>query len=346
MKKDIIAVDDAVINWDSLRNKFVDVSKFKELNELDRKYLYIKTGTTYISTLNSIEMMLKEMELIIKNLIPDSLENVKILMSRIADIDKNHIDDLSSDFIDKIFTINDKNVIVTFPEVGDFNDVEFKRLIIKEIKILNEQSVTAVSIRDEFRKHFAEDIPDDIKKLLTDVEAMDDWVLDYYSKKVKEPETTKEDKESFEKAIKVINDSYTLQPIIDDLNKSISVRGKEKTFKSFYDNRDKIVTSAINICSRHKLSVPFFKFAGIEELLLGEELDDKNKGFFIYCFARYIKNNKDDMTQEKQMFIASLSSHLILICIHKRNEKIKKTFERIKNSVKALIDIITDNKKG
>ena len=344
-KNDIIPVDDAEINWEQLKNKFVDTSKYKDLPELDRKYLYIKTGTTYITTMNSIEMMIHEMETIIKNLIPDSLENVKILLSRIEDIDKAHIDDLSSEFIKNTFIIDNKNVKVTFPEVGDYQDIEFKRLIIKEIKMLNEQSVTAIQVIDEFRKHFVDDIPNDIKQLLTDVEAMDEWVLDYYRKKIEEPETSEKDKQSFESALKVIEESYTLKPIIDDLNKSISIRGKEKTFKSFYENRDRIVTSAINICSMYKLSVPFFKFVGIEELLLGEELDDKNKGFFLYCFARYIKNNKDDMTPEKKMFISSLSSHLILISIHKHNEKIKKTFERMKTSVKELIDIIADKKK-
>lgn len=341
-KQDSSILKEMNVDWNELKKCYIDKKSFENLSEDDKTYMYIKAGTTYISTMNTIELFIREMEKIIRNLIPESIENLKVLLARISDIKPEVVDDLSSDFIDKTFTIEDKKLKISFPEVGDFDDLEFKRLLIKEIQMFNKQTETALKVRDEFRFRFKEDIPDNVKKLLTDVEAMDEWVLDYYKKKVEEESTSEEDKATFKKTLKIIDESYSLEPIKNDLSKTINARGKEATITSYINNKDKIVLNAINICSKNNLTVPFVKFVGIEELLLGEDMDDKYKGLFLYLFARYIKNNKDDLTPEKKMFISSLSSHLVLICIRKKDEKIKKTFERIKKSVKELMDMLVD----
>lgn len=332
------------IDWDELKKCYINKQDFEGLDEDDKMYLYIKSGTNYISTMNSVELFVREMERIIKNLVPEDVENLKVLLARLEDIDEKHIDDLSSDFINNTFTINDRKLRITLPEVGDYDQLEFKRMLIRQIKLFDKQSEIAIKVRDEIRERFVEDIPDNVKKLLTDVEKMDEWVFDYYKRKVETEGTSEADKEIFQRSIKVINESYDLTPIKDDLTKSIETRGKEATLKSFDNNKDNVVLAAINICARNKLNVPFIRFIGIEEILLGEEMDEKYKGLFLYFFARYIKNHKDDLTQERKLFISSLSTHLVLIIMHKNDEKIKKTFERIKKSVKELLDMIVDKK--
>lgn len=335
------------INWDQVLESPLDkVKNLDELNEDDKQYIYIRAAISYLQSMNAIESFIKEMESIVRNLIPESNENLKIILARLEDINPENIDDLSSDFINKTFSIEDKSVRITYPEVGDVNELEFKRLIIKEIKMFDEQTVVALNTRDKLREKFNKDIPDSIKTLITDIEKLNKWVLDYHARKLEKSDATEKEKENFKKRLNIFEDVFKLEPIKNDVIKAINKLGKDGVIKSFANNKEKVLIKAVNICSKLKIDFPFMKFDSIEELLFDEEYANKHKGLFLYFIARFIKNRSSDLlTEDDKLFLQALNYQLILIVTKK--EKAKESIDKLKGNVKELFELVLteDNKK-
>ena len=332
------------IDWEGvLKSPLDNIKNVEELGEDDKTYIYIRAAITYLQNMNAIESFIKEMEGIVRNLIPETTENLKIILARLEDINPENIDDLSGDFINKTFTIEDKSARITYPEVGDVNELEFKRLIIKEIKMFDEQTVVALSTRDKLREKFQVDIPDNVKTLVTDIENLNKWVLEYHAKKLETSDATEEEKADFRKRLNIFEDAFKLEPIKKDVTYALNKLGKDGVIKSFAANKEKILGKAINLCARLKIEFPFMKYGNIEELMFDEEYANKHKGLFLYFIARFIKNKSDSLSEDDKLFLHALNYQLILIVT--RKEKAKEAIDKLKVHVKELFDMVLPENK-
>ena len=61
-KQDKAMFDDFKIDWDEFRKCFINKDSLENLSNDDKTYLYIRSGTSYISTMNTVELFIREME--------------------------------------------------------------------------------------------------------------------------------------------------------------------------------------------------------------------------------------------------------------------------------------------
>ena len=286
------------------------------MSEDDQKFAQIRVGMIMINAINTLMNSAYQMAQFVKMILPDSADKTKIILSRLEDIDPNKIDDLSTSFIEQLFTIDGEPVRVTIPESNlGTDDVEFKRVAIRQIKIFDEQAAVVEEYIKDIKKTLNENISPEVLKLLSNPVELDDFVVGYFEDKAKDQNITEEERKEYELKLQAKNDGKTLKPIIDDINEQIKLKGNARSIREgFYRNNERVLAAAINIAKQNGFSFPFQMLSDIDEKLIPEKkFNKKYRNIIVYLFARYIKYKADKVTEIDKIFITSAVSNLIIL---------------------------------
>ena len=329
------------VKLEDIENIRIDIATIEKFPELDRKYAYINAGMQYIHYINQVENSINEAIKMIRSLVPEDTENIKILVARLEDIDPNKVDHLSMGFIKQTFTIDGKELKVNVPEVGDIDkdDVEFYRFLIKQIKTLDEQCAVAIKIDEKLKEIYNTDIPEDIRKDLTNVEFLDTWMIEYLDKKA-ELITDKKIKAEYTKKKKYMEYGYNMQPILDSVVEQVKTKGTDSILYNYHNRPEDILTAAINVCKKHNITFPFQLIDGVEKKLFGDKYKQNN--LISYLIARYIKYKGPTFNQYDKVFITSLNKNLVLINRVKDLDSIPKTLPGLKKSMETILDLFNN----
>ena len=333
---------------EKLRSLDIDDDLLASIKDEDeKKYALINYGMMFVSAVNQINVGIHEIEKMTRMLVPEPIETLKILLARLEDIDPSKVDELSLGFIKQTFTVNGSLVKVTLPEVNmpegvesPFDDPEFLRLLIKQLKGADEQVAVANDIKKNLLEKFKNKIPADVKVLLGDIEAMDDWMLAYSKKRV-DASNDENLKKDFELKCKAIEDSFTLQPLYDNLKVQIDKKGTDSILHGYKHEGARFLTVAINTCHEHNITFPFQMFENVEEVLLGEKYKGY-KNLFSFLICRYIKYRRTKFNNQDKIFVSNLCTHLTAIKRHAKNpEKYKRTADRMRESIDKVLSMVT-----
>lgn len=310
------------------------------LDEDERIRTYINFGMQLVNQINQVEVHIHEISKLVRMLIPEPIEDIKILLARLEDIEPDKIEELSLGFIKQTFIVNGRNLKVTFPEVGEVNDLEFYRLVIHELKTLDEITGMYVNIISELRNKFNTKIPDEVKKLLSNVEELDEWMINNIKKKIEDASLTDKQRKQFEEQLKYMEYSYTLTPIIENVRKQIESKGSSSILHGYRNNSANVLAAAINICKEKGILFPFQMYDNIEKKLLGDKYKPYNN-LFSFLIARYIKYRKNELTDNEKIFLTNLNSHLVVLKRAKDLSKVEKTASRLTKAIDELLGLVT-----
>lgn len=327
-------------------NEEIELNKKKlleeNLTEDEKTFVLLHTGMVYHNAINVLERTLMEMQKIVQSLVPETPDVLKILLARLEDIDPASIDKLSAGFIANTFTINGKELKITIPEVGEIDDLEYKRFVIKQIKICDEQAAVAVEYLKEVKSHYESDIPEYVKELLSDIEKADKWVMEFFKKKAEDPDTDPYIRNEYEKKLIYKEYGTSLKPIIDDIKKQIEKVGNpDSILTGFFIQNERVLEAAISVASKKDFSFPFQMLNGLDHKLLGEDTYDvKYRNLIIYLIARYIKYRAETINEYDKVFFTTLFTNMITL---NRPDGIKKHPElakKLKASIGECMELI------
>jgi hypothetical protein len=283
------------------------------------------------------------MEAIVRTLIPETVDILKIILSRLEDINPMEIDNLSSGFIENLFTIDGNPVKITIPEVGDIDNIEYKRFVIRQIKICDEQVAVAVEYAKDIKKKYEEEIPDDVKAMVADMVATDEWVTNYLKKKANDPNMSDAMRAEFNEKLKYRDYAVTLEPLIKSIKEQIERRkdGSESIRRAFFTDRERILKAAINVSSRRNFSFPFQMMTDLDKKLFPEgKYEEKYRNLFIFLLARYIKYRSEAITDMEKIFFTNLCSNLVILNRPGAIEKYPELADKMRKSIGECMDMV------
>ena len=332
---------------DQLKSHKITEEDLKNLPEDDKKFLLLRTAMVYYNGMNSIEAVIYEMESLVRTLIPETVDVLKIILSRLEDINPKEIDNLSAGFIENIFTIDGKPVKVTLPEVGEFDNLEYKRFVIRQIKVCDEQVAVCVEYAKEVKAKYEAEIPEDIRKMVGNMIATDEWVTNYLTKKANDPNMSDSMRAEFKERLKYRDYAFTLEPLIKSITDQIERRtdGSESIRKGFFMNKERVLNAAVNISSKCNFSFPFQMMNDLDKKLFPEgTYDEKYKNLFIYLLARYIKYRSEAITDAEKIFFTNLCSNLVILNRPGAIEKYPELADKMRKSIGKCMDLVVPAK--
>jgi hypothetical protein len=328
---------------DQIKDMKLDISELEKLSEDDKTFILLRTAMVYYNGMNSIEAVIREMESLVRTLVPETVDILKIILSRLEDINPNEIDNLSAGFIENIFTIDGKPVKVTLPEVGEFDNLEYKRFVIRQIKVCDEQVAVCVEYAKEVKAKYEAEIPEYVRKMVGNMVATDEWVTNYLIKKSNDPDMSDAMREEFKEKLKYREYAFTLEPIIKSITDQIERRtdGSESIRKGFFMNKERVLNAAVNISSKCNFSFPFNMMNDLDKKLFPEgTYDEKYKNLFIYLLARYIKYRSEAITDKEKIFFTNLCSNLVILNRPGAIEKYPELADKMRKSIGKCMDLV------
>ena len=308
---------------------------------LDRKFLYISGALAYINGLNSLDRTIQDIIRQVKLLIPIQTDELKIIISRLEDISPSEIDDLSAGFIENLFTIDGKPVNITIPEVGNVDEIQYKRMMIRNVKMIDEQSSVIMEYKKGIMERFTNDIPEDIRKMAGNVIEVDKFFLEYFEYKAKDQNISEEERKDFKKKIEYRNYARSLKPLIMVYDSIYKKSGSRKSILyGFTNNHTRILNSAVEIAHANKFSFPFQTMSGVEEKLFGDKYKDY-RNILLYVIANYIHKKKNNINQYDKIFLSDLFTNIMLVTRPDAEKKYPELYQEMKSSIKRLLDIVT-----
>ena len=343
MEKEELKVDLDRIKQEIERTKKTK-EEFEKLPEDDKKFVMINTAMVYHNGINAIERLLIEMQKIVQALVPETPDVLKILLARLEDIDPRKIDELSAGFIANTFIIDGKELKVTLPEVGEYDDLEYKRFVIRQIKVCDEQAAVAVEYLTELKKYYMEEIPKDVRELLRNNLEVDKWVEGYFRRKANDPSTSPEEKAHFQQMMKYRDYAYTLAPIIDSIKRQIEKNGNpDSIIKGFFLENDRVLKAAINVSSKKNFKFPFQMCSDLDSKLFGDKYDKKYRNLFLYLLARHIKYRGDMITEYERVFFTALMANMVILNRPGGIEKYPDLADKLRKSIGECMDLVIRN---
>ena len=326
---------------EKIKGMKIDEEELAKLSTDDRTFVMIHTGMVYNNGINAIDRSIMEMQKLVRTLVPETPDLLKILIARLEDIDPSKIDELSAGFIAATFKIDDKDLKITTPEVGEFDKLEYKRFIIKQIKVCDEQAAVAVEYRKELKDRFDREIPEDVKNLLSDMIKCDQWVIDYFSRKVEDESLPDSVREEYKKKLQYKQYAFTLEPIINNLKNQINKSGAMSIKEGFFNYRERYLKAALNIAHKKGFSFPFQMISGLDDKLFKEgTYHVKYRNLFIFILARYIRYLGDKITEYDKLFFASLLANLVLLNRSDGIEKYPDIADKMRESIGTCMNLI------
>jgi hypothetical protein len=317
--------------------------KFKSLPEDEQKFILIRAGMLYNNCINTIERVIAEMEHMVRTLVPETIDVLKILLARLEDINPEKIDKLSAGFIENTFTIDGRKLRVTLPEVGDYDDTEFKRAVIRQIKVCDEQVAVAVEYLKQVKEKYQEDIPNNIKELLSNTVETDKWVTEFIKSRINNSDMSDKMREEFQKKLEYKEYGYTLKPIIDSIRNHLDRRtdGSASILKGFYINNEKVLEAAVNVCSNVNVTFPFQMMIDLDSKLFEEgKYDKKYRNLIVYLIARYIRYRAESIDEFDKVFLTTLFANMVMLNRPGAIEKYPDIADKMRKSIGTCMDLV------
>lgn len=329
------------LNLDQLNDLKINSEELSVLDPIDKKFVLLSGAITYINGLNTVDRTIMGIEHTVRSMVPAPVEDLKILISRLDDIKPEEIDDLSSAFIENTFTVNGKKLPLTKPEVGDYNELEFERVMIRNLKVMDEQTAVAMEYKKKILENYERDIPEDIRAMAGNIEEIDNFMINYFEDKAKNQDISEEKRKDYEKRLKYKKYARTLEPItnsfIDTVNKK---NGKNSLLHGFYKDRQRVFDAAVQIASKNHFTFPFRMLTNIDIKLCGEKFKPY-RNLFIYLVARYIRYHRDNITEYDRIFLTDLFATLVVLNRPDAEEKYPDLYKEMQQSMKAVMTLAT-----
>jgi hypothetical protein len=329
------------LNIEDLSKVRINKEDMDKVPEEDRDFIYLAGAMKYIEGINAIDRNIMEIIKLVRKFVPCQLSDLKVIMSHLEDINPDDIDDLSSGFIETVFIVGDKPIKLTLPEVADLDEISYKRMMIRTLKMMDEQAAVAVEYKEKLKQMYMEDIPDHIKELAMNVEKADAFAVDFMKKKAQSPDVTPEQKEEFEKTLQYKHMARTMSPIIKSIESGINkAGGRDSLLHGFYRDNERTLNAAIEIAHRVHIVFPFHLMNGLDAKMFGDRYA-KYKNIYVYLFARYIKYKKDNISVYDRIFLSELFSHIVVLNRPGAEEKYPGLYKDIKISLEKLLSTAT-----
>lgn len=331
----------------------------RAMSDIDRRFLRIQKATMLARVINATEMKIVLMCRSIRNFFPDSdVEDTKVIMSRIEDINDDKVEELSSGFIHELLTIDGKERKMIMPDTMvqtlGFNPLEVsgldgQRAMIGSLKALSSQVNDVHAHLTKLRETFSTQVSEEDKLIIASPDELEKFTMDFYKAKLEDDSTPDDFRKSIEETIKWTNYAYTLDPIKAVVEQIIKVKGTTKSICYGFNNRaDKVVESAKKICTELGITYPFSIIQGAEDKLLGKEYE-KHKHLFGYLLSWYIKYRGRDLDRYEKIFVTQVITIITQIVQHINDPKESNPTNDIRSKFlpgyKELIDLVVVNNR-
>jgi len=339
MEEKTVHIED--LKKEDLNKLRINKEELSILEPMDQKYLLIRGAMEYINGLNAMDRSIMETQNLVRTLIPAPMEELKILVSRVDDIQEEEIDNLSSKFLEDTFTINGKKIEVTKPEVGEFKDIDFYRELLKNLKLMDKHVANVLDLRAQINKNYQEDIPKEIQELCMNIEKMDQFMMEYFKVKMNSDKTPEEQKKEYQKRMLYKSYARTLEPIIKSFSDQIAKKnGRDSLLYGFKNKRVETLNAAIEIAKAHHFSFPFNMLQELDVKLTDGKYK-KYRNLLIYLIARYIKYKRNDLTHYDIIFLTDLHAILIVLNRPEAEKRYPDLYLQLQTSVNEVLSLAT-----
>ena len=327
------------------------------LNEEDQDFIKLNKAVALARSINALDMKIVYSCRLIREFFPEAdIETIKLICSRIDDIETKAVDELNMGFIDSILTVGDKKYDMALPSAMDrkfgaklkeLSKIDYYRTIIGCLKGVSDELDSAAKKKDEFSAAFEKEVDEKHKEIIASPDKIEEYTISYFKKKLENPETDEVTKRNIEETLKWMNYAYNLEPIITTVRGILQEKGTTSSIIYGYKHRASgIFKAAMQTCEKQQITFPVNTLIGIESYLLGEEYKSTDH-LFAYLIAWYIKYRSSGMNRYEKIFITQLLSIVSEISQHKKDPDDKNPTKEIKEKfspfLKQLIDLVLDN---
>lgn len=351
-KFDSMTEEEMAENFDKMNPELLD-----KLNEADRKFMKVHQATALIESINSIDIKIFNLTRLTRKVFPDvDLDTLKILTSRMDDLDPRKVETLSFGFIQNLLTVDGKKYTMTVPNeikqrfksinFTEIPQVDQQRTLILAIKNSSEEIAKANEWKEKLQGVFATKVDDDIKQIISTPDNIEKYTAEYYKTKLNDESLTDEERVAIEKTIEYTEYGYNIKPLIDNLDEIIKRKSGDisSIVYGFRNNLKDAMVAANKVLAANRLTFPIAALANIEVALFGDTY--KNYSFLtIYLLARYIKFKGNTINRYDRVFISQLISNIVRISRAKTNEdkeRCKMIISKVKPSIEILVRKIAD----
>lgn len=328
-----------------------------KLSENDRKFMKVHQATALIESINSIDLKIYNLNQLTRKAFPDAdHDTLKIISSRMDDIDKKKVESITLGFIKNLLTVEGKEYKMIIPSeiTRRFNQIDFNnipevdkmRTMILAIKSSSEDIAKCNQWKDGLLKIFDEKVDDAVKKIISTPDNIEKYTYEYYKTKMEEEGLTEEEKESIRKTLEYTEYGYDLTPLIKNLD--LQIKRQNGDVKSliygFRHNAKDTMVAANKILSANRLTFPVAALSNIEQALFGDKYKDY-KFLTIYMLARWIKYRNNDIDRYDKVFISQMISNIVRISRAKTEEQKKNCsmiIEKMKPNIEKFLRLIID----
>ena len=333
----------------------IDIEKFESLSDDDKKYVKVQQGMMYAQSMNVIRTTIFQIEEDIKHRLLTTVDNIKIISSRIADIKEDKINELDINFINDLFTIDGEKIKVRVPELGEFNeseyinDVEFYKLLISYIKIYDKNLADSKAWLAKVEAKFIENVEPEIREIVQNTSALSEFMDSYLKRKLEDPNVSEEQKETIKNCLLWTSYGTTLDPIYNNIKEQFDAKGSlSSLFHNYRNNLKSVVEGAYKVCDNLGMRYPYKLIDDIESKIFTEEELEEYKNYkflFMYIVSRYIKYLGSSVKPFEQIFLNQLISNLVVMAKTNPDESTIKVRQEMKPHIKKILDFVIKHQK-
>jgi hypothetical protein len=328
--------------------------EFQKHSETDKFYMRLQQAMFATNTINIVEAYVRQLVQKIFQCFPNTdKETVKIIVARIEDIKLEKVDELSMGFLTELFTLDDKKIPAALPKeidsegtMKELDELLYYRMLVGLIRALDEQLEQAHTWLQSAIALFQEKVPEEIRRILGNPDAMNAYIEDFFQKKLDDPNLPDADKQAVRNMLTAAEKAITLEPIYKELEAQCKKQGNLRSVLYNFSNRaDAFAKAAYNGCKRIGITFPTEFISNIEEKLFGEDYK-KYKYLFSFLVARYIKYKDHSLDQYDKVFLSHLFANVVQIARSSdipEQDNCKELKAKFKPYLKKTLDLVIQN---
>lgn len=281
------------------------------------------------NTLKSQRVMINEK---VNFIFAGTPEQMDIIETRVAEVTEEAIEKATLEELTQFLTFDGEVVPLNFMDLMSEKD---KMDGIKEFLLyLKSVNDTTQEIDNQIKEidSICENFSDVVKEKSKDIYEWDKWIYDLFREKANDPNLSEDEKVRINRIIEVKNDALSLEPIIEYIKDEIALNRKASLINAYNTRFDDTLTKAEKYAEKNGFHIYFPLYDGIDECI-----GRKEKNFFPYIFARFIKFGCDKFGKVDNAFIAQISQNLIMFKNNKMKEPNKSTFANALTTIYKMI---------
>ena len=328
----------------------IKMDDFDKLKDEDKQYVKVQQAIMYVQSMNTIETSIFQIEEDIRHRILTTSDNIKIIGSRIADINESKINELSLDFIKNIFVIDGKEIPLRMPELNGFDDsiykddIEFYRLLVSYLKTYDKNLSDARTWLNKVKEKYISDIDEHTRELVSDFETLSDYIDNYFKNKLNSNDITDEQRKGIEEVLKWSEYGVTLEPVYNNLKEQFEEKGSlSSLFHNYRKNIKNIVEGAYKVCDNIGIRYPYRLIDDIESKIFTEQEYEAYKEYkflLMFIVSRYIKYLGSSVKPNEKIFLNQMIANLVVLSRIEENHPSNKLLEKMKPNIKKILDFV------